>query len=324
MADARASESRYEAGHVWWNAYLLPALENRGPGFEGVGGSYNGWGTLTLVRAPIPYTVPLSDCCRHTRSHHSRRVRGGRGAAWVSGFAQACPSYSIRSVRRVPNGAWCSQPRYGSSACGAAFYGASAAQAIVSWTRVEALVDPATDWSASDGADLGGMPVEGSRGSVDRGAFSGNARGSRTMHRDHLRHGSGLQDSFDLTGQSTEGGVIEVSRLQHGAERVAATYYGETGRWSESFVFAKDTLICADERFARYDRPLSGIVVDSTPSAVFYADGVPSWFWALTANDSLAGKPDSLEPVGARLRQAADSIRKWIATERKARGTGAS
>lgn len=128
-------------------------------------------------------------------------------------------------------------------------------------------------------------------------------------------------DTYALPGQSAESAAVEVTQPRPGIERISVTYIRDTSRLSQYFAFRGDTLICAEERSERHDRPLNGAVAHSSPTAIVFDGRAPSWFWALTRADSLAGKPDSLTPTAARLAADADSLRRWVTQQRAARRT---
>jgi hypothetical protein len=119
-------------------------------------------------------------------------------------------------------------------------------------------------------------------------------------------------DTFALFGESTEGAEVIVERLAMRRERLHVTYFGEQGRVRQWFSFADGALVCAEERPESYDRPLSGVVVDSTPTAVTFSGAGPAWFWLPTAADTAAGRIDSLPAISARLRAQAESLRVWV------------
>ena len=128
-------------------------------------------------------------------------------------------------------------------------------------------------------------------------------------------------DTLSLFGVSTEGAEVIVERLAVGRERMHATYFGEQGRLTHAFMFRDDSLVSAQENTAGYDRPLSGMVVDSTPLALMFVGTGATWFWTPTAADTAAGRIDSLPAITARLRAQADSLRMWVQRQRNMQAT---
>ncbi|MBK8649656.1 MAG: hypothetical protein IPN16_24575 [Gemmatimonadetes bacterium] len=95
------------------------------------------------------------------------------------------------------------------------------------------------------------------------------------------------RDSGTVSGLSTEGATIDAAYRGAQLRRLAATFFGETGRAHETYYF-DSTLFLVIRRDAQYDAPLSGDVRDSTITR-----------YDLTRRDTPPARADSLN-AGAR------------------------
>ena len=76
----------------------------------------------------------------------------------------------------------------------------------------------------------------------------------------------------DLPGYSEEGG--ELIAYFHGPTimKIAATFFGETGRSAEEYYYWDGKLIFVFRREARYDKPLSGKIVATKENRLYFKD----------------------------------------------------
>jgi hypothetical protein len=76
----------------------------------------------------------------------------------------------------------------------------------------------------------------------------------------------------DLSGYSEEGG--ELIAYFHGPTimKIAATFFGETGRSNEEYYYWDAKLIFVFRREARYDKPLSGKIVVTKETRLYFKD----------------------------------------------------
>jgi hypothetical protein len=76
----------------------------------------------------------------------------------------------------------------------------------------------------------------------------------------------------DLSGYSEEGG--EMIAYFHGPTimKIAATFFGETGRSTEEYYYWDGKLIFVFRREARYDKPLSGKIVATKENRLYFKD----------------------------------------------------
>src|SRR6266481_3690865 len=76
----------------------------------------------------------------------------------------------------------------------------------------------------------------------------------------------------DLSGYSAEGG--ELIAYFHGPTimKIAATFFGETGRSTEEYYYWDGKLIFVFRREARYDKPLSGKIVATKEIRLYFKD----------------------------------------------------
>jgi len=76
----------------------------------------------------------------------------------------------------------------------------------------------------------------------------------------------------DLSGYSEEGG--ELIAYFHGPTimKIAATFFGETGKSTEDYYYWDGKLIFLFRREARYDKPLSGKIVATRENRLYFKD----------------------------------------------------
>ncbi|HMH44046.1 MAG TPA: hypothetical protein VK557_11225 [Pyrinomonadaceae bacterium] len=76
----------------------------------------------------------------------------------------------------------------------------------------------------------------------------------------------------DLSGYSAEGG--ELIAYFHGPTimKIAATFFGETGKTMEEYYYWDGKLIFVFRREAHYDKPLSGKVVSTIENRLYFKD----------------------------------------------------
>ena len=76
----------------------------------------------------------------------------------------------------------------------------------------------------------------------------------------------------DLFGYSAEGG--ELIAYFHGPTimKIAATFFGETGKSTEEYYYWDGKLIFVFRKEARYDKPLSGKVVATKENRLYFKD----------------------------------------------------
>lgn len=86
--------------------------------------------------------------------------------------------------------------------------------------------------------------------------------------------------SAALTGMSAEGGELDAYGTEGvasgGVRKVVVTHYGESGRVVQRFYYAgfsPDSLVYVAEVRERYDRPLSGTVVECTEHGYYFQRG---------------------------------------------------
>jgi len=76
----------------------------------------------------------------------------------------------------------------------------------------------------------------------------------------------------DLSGYSAEGG--ELIAYFHGPTimKIAATFFGETGKSTEEYYYWNGNLIFVFRREAHYDKPLSGKTVSTIENRFYFKD----------------------------------------------------
>lgn len=105
-------------------------------------------------------------------------------------------------------------------------------------------------------------------------------------------------DSISIPEASSEGASVEALSDAGRIRRLAATYFGEGGRATELYYF-DSSLVLVVRREYRYDRPLTGRVVDSLVTRIdVRADPI-----AKSTRDSLLSQAAQLAARFARLRQ---------------------
>jgi len=75
------------------------------------------------------------------------------------------------------------------------------------------------------------------------------------------------QDTATVLGLSAEGATVTASYEGTALRRLRAEYLGESGRTTESFYFDSSLVFVTTSEY-RYDRPMTGKVVDSTTRRV--------------------------------------------------------
>ncbi len=82
----------------------------------------------------------------------------------------------------------------------------------------------------------------------------------------------------ELSGFSLEGGELIAYFDGPAIVKIVATHYGEGGRATEEYYYAKGKLIFVFRKDYRYDRPMSGKVVATQENRFyFYNDGLVRW-----------------------------------------------
>lgn len=76
----------------------------------------------------------------------------------------------------------------------------------------------------------------------------------------------------ELSGFSTEGGELVAYFDGPAIMKIAATFYGETGRASEDYYYRDGKLIFALRTDSRYNKPLSGKVVRTTMNRYYFSN----------------------------------------------------
>lgn len=76
----------------------------------------------------------------------------------------------------------------------------------------------------------------------------------------------------ELSGFSLEGGEMVAYFDGPTIVKIAATYYGESGKSLEEYYFGNEKLIFVYRKESRYDRPLSGKVVHSYENRFYFAN----------------------------------------------------
>ena len=76
----------------------------------------------------------------------------------------------------------------------------------------------------------------------------------------------------DLSGFSAEGGTLVAYFDGPKIMKIAATFYGETGRTSEEYYYWNGKLIFVLRRESRYSKPMSGKVVATKENRFYFKD----------------------------------------------------
>ena len=76
----------------------------------------------------------------------------------------------------------------------------------------------------------------------------------------------------DLAGFSAEGGTLVAYFYGSGIYKIAATFYGETGRSYEEYYYSNDKLIFVLRRESTYSKPLSGKIVRTIENRFYFKD----------------------------------------------------
>jgi hypothetical protein len=76
----------------------------------------------------------------------------------------------------------------------------------------------------------------------------------------------------ELSGFSAEGGTLLAYLDGPNIMKIAATFFGETGRTSEDYYYWDGKLIFVLRRESRYSKPLSGKVVATTENRFYFKD----------------------------------------------------
>lgn len=76
----------------------------------------------------------------------------------------------------------------------------------------------------------------------------------------------------ELSGFSTEGGVLTAYFDGPQIVKIAVTFYGESGKSSEEYYYRDGKLIFVFRTESRYNRPLSGRVVATTANRFYFKD----------------------------------------------------
>jgi len=76
----------------------------------------------------------------------------------------------------------------------------------------------------------------------------------------------------DLAGYSAEGGELIASFHGPTIMKIAATFFGETGKTTEEYYYWDGKLIFVFRREAHYDKPLSGKVVSTIENRFYFKE----------------------------------------------------
>lgn len=76
----------------------------------------------------------------------------------------------------------------------------------------------------------------------------------------------------DLSGFSTEGGVLVAYFDGSAIMKIVATFYGETGKASEDYYYRDNKLIFVLRTDYRYNKPLSGKVIRTTVNRFYFGN----------------------------------------------------
>jgi hypothetical protein len=74
----------------------------------------------------------------------------------------------------------------------------------------------------------------------------------------------------ELAGFSAEGGELVAWFKGPSIMKIAATFYGESGRATEEYYYSNDKLIFVFRKDSRYSQPLSGKVVSTTENRFYF------------------------------------------------------
>jgi hypothetical protein len=77
----------------------------------------------------------------------------------------------------------------------------------------------------------------------------------------------------DLSGFSAEGGTLVGYFYGSGIYKIAATFYGETGRSYEEYYYSDNKLIFILRRESTYSKPLSGKIIRTIENRFYFKDG---------------------------------------------------
>ena len=77
----------------------------------------------------------------------------------------------------------------------------------------------------------------------------------------------------DLVGYSTEGGELTTYLLNSSVRKMVAQLYGERGQSTQEYYFWDDQLFFVFQIESRYDKPLSGRVVERAEARFYFSDG---------------------------------------------------
>jgi hypothetical protein len=117
------------------------------------------------------------------------------------------------------------------------------------------------------------------------------------QHYGQINRSAGLYKKVKkgLSGFSAEGG--ELVAYFHGPSvmKMVATYFGESGKASEEFYFWSGKLIFVLRTDLRYDKPLSGKVVQKTENRFYFSDGKLIRWIDEKAKEVASDKPEYAE-----------------------------
>jgi hypothetical protein len=77
----------------------------------------------------------------------------------------------------------------------------------------------------------------------------------------------------ELSGFSAEGGTLLAYLDGSSIMKIAATFYGETGRTNEEYYYSDDRLIFVLRSESTYSKPLSGKIVRTIENRFYFKDG---------------------------------------------------
>jgi hypothetical protein len=91
-----------------------------------------------------------------------------------------------------------------------------------------------------------------------------------------LARESVIRSLADLTGfiaYSTEGGELTTYLLNSSVRKMVAQLYGERGQSTQEYYFWDDRLFFVFQIESRYDKPLSGRIVERAEARFYFSDG---------------------------------------------------
>jgi hypothetical protein len=99
----------------------------------------------------------------------------------------------------------------------------------------------------------------------------------------------------ELAGFSAEGGELTAYFNGDTIVKIAATYYGETGRTSEDYYYQDGKLIFVLRKESRYNRPLTGKVISTKLNRFYFHDDKLIRWIDETGKQAPSNTPEYLE-----------------------------